>query len=343
MESVHDIGMFFILGFQGESIDSAHPIVRDITERDLSGVILFGRCLHSPERPGNITSPAQLRALNAALCRLRAEPLLIGVDQEGGAVQRLCAGNGFSDYPSASQLGLLGIEATSREAAGCAQMLHEAGINCNFAPVTDVNYNPHNPIIGALERAFSSEPEAVADHAGAWIRAHRQCGVVSSAKHFPGHGSSSGDSHHGFVDISATWQPDELIPYQRLISVNEVDMVMTGHLFNRRLDAEHPATLSHRTITGLLREKLGFSGVVVSDDLQMGAITSRYCFGEAVWRALAAGVDLLIVGNNLVYQPDVLVEAQQAIAEALARGWLSRGRLDQARERIMGLRGVLAG
>jgi beta-N-acetylhexosaminidase len=134
MESVHDIGIFFILGFQGDSIDSAHPIVRDITERNLSGVILFARCLHSPERPGNITSPAQLKALSAALCRLRAEPLLIGVDQEGGAVQRLSAGKGFSDYPSAAQLGLQGIEATGREAAGCAPDAARGGNQLQFRP-----------------------------------------------------------------------------------------------------------------------------------------------------------------------------------------------------------------
>ena len=217
-------------------------------------------------------------------------------------------------------------------------MLAELGINCNFAPVVDLNSNPSNPVIGAIERSFSDEPAQVARHAAAWIEAHRARGVLSCLKHFPGHGSSATDSHLGFVDISDSWEQRELDPYRILLQQNKVDMVMTGHLFNRHLDPNNPATLSSPIINGLLRAELGFQGVVVSDDMQMKAITDHYSLEEAVCRSLAAGVDMLVFGNNLDYGSDSCPRAIKAIEDGIARGLLSEEQLLRSLGRVIKLK-----
>jgi beta-N-acetylhexosaminidase len=213
-------------------------------------------------------------------------------------------------------------------------MLAELGINCNFAPVVDLNTNPLNPVIGAIERSFSEDPAVVARHAAAWIEVHRKRGILSCLKHFPGHGSSTADSHLGFVDISDSWEPRELDPYRILLQQDMADLVMTGHLFNSNLDGDHPATLSAPTIDGLLRTRLGYQGVVVSDDMQMRAISDHYGFEEAVCRSLAAGVDMLVFGNNLEVDPDICPKAIRAIESGIARGILSEERLLKSLERV---------
>ena len=184
-----------------------------------------------------------------------------------------------------------------------AKTLAAAGINHNLAPVVDINSNPANPVIGALGRSFSADPAVVIAQARAFIEAHHAHDVTTTLKHFPGHGSSQADSHLGLVDVSATWQRDELEPYRVLIGEGIVDTVMTAHVFNTQLDPTYPATLSKATITGILRDELGFDGVVITDDMNMQAITSQYGFEQAAVLAVQAGADLLAYGNNLVYDP----------------------------------------
>ena len=339
------LGNLFILGFSGPELVSGSRIEEDISERNLGGVILFDRNLHNPALPGNITSPQQLRRLTAALRNCSSETLLIGVDQEGGLVQRLNLRNGFSATPSAAAMGSAagGAAGTSAQAEQTAQTLAAAGINLNFAPVVDLNSNRKNPIIGRIGRSFAEEPETVIEHAWAWICAHKRQGVVSCLKHFPGHGSSAADSHLGFVDISASWQENELTPYRELIKRGAIEMVMAGHLFNRHIDPVYPAPLSHATITGLLRQDLGFAGVVLTDDIQMKGITDRYDLSEVLCRSFAAGIDMIVIGNNLAYAPAVLDAALAAVLAGLRQGSVSEERLYSALDRVQKLKTSMKG
>ena len=343
MDLEQQLGNLFILGFEGQELLPGSRIERDISENNLGGVILFERCLHTPDLPGNITSPQQLKQLTSELQECSPEKLLICVDQEGGLVQRLNSRNGFISTASAADMGNAadGTAFTYVQAEQTARMLAGAGININFAPVVDLNTNRDNPIIGRIGRSFSDDPETVITQASAWIEAHDKYGIVSCLKHFPGHGSSTSDSHLGFVDITASWQEAELRPYQELISRGAVDLVMAGHLFNHHIDPIFPATLSHATITGLLRQDLGFEGVVLTDDMQMKGITDRYNLPEALCRSFAAGIDMIIIGNNLACDPAVLENVSAAVGEGLRRGFVTEERLYSALDRVKKLKNLM--
>ncbi|MDP2846677.1 MAG: glycoside hydrolase family 3 N-terminal domain-containing protein [Humidesulfovibrio sp.] len=344
-------GQMLLVGFRGaEPADESGkplPILRQVPALNLGGVILFDRdaALGLPGR--NVKSPEQVRRLTSALSLAAQDasllPLFIAVDQEGGRVQRLKSANGFPDSPAAADLcpgdenkadprpALAAGEATGR-------MLHQAGFNLNFAPVCDVNVNPDNPVIGKISRSFSADPQRAATCARAFALGLQGQGVLTSAKHFPGHGSSTSDSHLGFTDVSATWTEAELIPFAELIRTGQADMIMTAHVFNDRLDAKHPATLSRPVITGLLRRKLGFDGVVVTDDLQMRAIGSRYGMKEAIGLAVNAGADLLLIGNNLAYDEDIAPKALDALMELVAEGVVPAERIRESVARVAALK-----
>ena len=333
------IGQLFLIGFQGDSIDESHPVAADIIQRNLGGVILFDRSLATKQDHNNIRSADQVKALTATLQGLAHTPLLIAVDQEGGKVRRLKPELGFPATASAAELGQKNdLTLTTIHAATTADTLQALGINLNLAPVVDVNSFADNPVIGRLDRSFSSSPETISAHAGAWIKAHRTRSVLSCLKHFPGHGSSRVDSHLGFTDITETWKAEELQPYKDLIKSGLADAIMTGHLFHRELDPIHPATLSPRIIGKLLCQELQYTGVVISDDLQMKAITDRYGLEEAACLALAAGVDLLIIGNNLDYDPDILARVIAAILQAIDAGKLQESLIHEAFARVQQLK-----
>jgi beta-N-acetylhexosaminidase len=212
--------------------------------------------------------------------------------------------------------------------ATLAVRLREAGINWNLAPVVDVGYNPANPVIVGVGRSFSANPRLVAAQARAYLAGMHAESMLTALKHFPGHGSSYTDSHKGFVDVSDTANADvELAPYRLLLADHAVDSVMTAHVFNRHLDSRYPATLSRRTITGVLRDDIGWDGVVVSDDLRMAAIEEHYGLERAAVLALAAGVDVLLIADDRL--PDGRSAARVAL-EAVHRA-LVRGRLDPTR------------
>lgn len=336
MDLSKQIGNLFVIGFPGPTLEKEMDVCRDIVDHNLGGVILFNRCLHTPSLPANIVTAEQLTALCRSLQEAAGGMLLIGVDQEGGLVRRLRPEAGFGDVCSAEEMGRSGSETgpTRQQAAATAAMLASAGINCNFAPVVDCNTNPRNPVIGALGRSFSADPEMVARHAAAWIDEHRRKGIISCLKHFPGHGSSSADSHLGFVDISSTWDPGELKPYELLLKKKMVDLIMTGHLFNKNLDVDYPATLSEAIINKMLRSDLGYSGPVISDDMQMRAITDHFGFEEAVCKSLAAGVDMLVFGNNLDYDRNICQRAVTAVQDGLDKKIISGERVQTALRRV---------
>ena len=336
----HKIGQMLMVGFRGAELEPDHFILRDIRQYHLGGIILFDYDVLTRQPGRNISSPAQLKDLIASLQEAAPTSLLVAVDQEGGRVARLKPESGFAETISPAALGRLDdLPRTYTEGAAIADQLNRMGINVNFAPVVDLCSNPDNPVIARLERCFSDQADKVVRHAQEFVRAHKARGATAVLKHFPGHGSSREDSHLGFVDVSDSWTRTELQPYARMIGAGQVAAVMTAHVFNAALDPEHPATLSHATITGLLRGPLGFDGVVFSDDLQMKAVTEHYGLKEAVRLAINAGVDVLLFGNNLEYDPEIVPKVVGIIHELVAAGEISEGRIEESWQRILRLKG----
>ena len=291
------IGRMLIVGFEGEMVTKDSQIVLDIQKYDLGGVILFDRHYHNPKKIKNISSKTQLKELTSSLRSFAKKPLLLSVDQEGGRVARLKPSYGFDATPSAKVVGEMDEYMTNHVYNALARTLNDAGINCDFAPVVDLALNPQNKVIIGLKRSYSDDPKEVVKHSKIFLNSLQNRGIIGVLKHFPGHGSSSGDTHEGFVDVSGTWSEKELEPYIALI--DEAPMIMTAHIFNSKLDEKYPATLSYKINTSLLRGELGFGGVVVSDDMQMGAISKHYDLKESVTLAINAGVDMLLFANQL--------------------------------------------
>ena len=333
----------FILGFDGCSLSPEHWLREAIARQGLGGVILFDRNVDG--RVQNISSPDQLRDLTSVLQALAPQPLFICVDQEGGMVCRLKQRDGFAPTIGAADLGASGgPEETARAADAMAGTLARAGINLNLAPVVDLDLNPDNPIISRYGRSFGGRVEDVVAHAGSFITAHHRQNIGCCLKHFPGHGSARGDSHLGFVDITDDWQESELAPFQRLIDQGQADAVMTAHLVHRRLEPQGlPATLSPRIINHLLRRGLGFDGPTMTDDLQMRAIADHYGFAEAVRRAVLAGVDLMIVGNNLARSGNVLDQGIRAVRDLLDKGTIDENHIGASLARIAELKQKIQG
>jgi beta-N-acetylhexosaminidase len=333
------IGQMLMIGFRGLTITPQEPIYAEIQAGRCGNVVLFNYDVPNASPVRNIESSQQLTALNRSLQALAPLPMLIAADQEGGLVARLRPANGFPETLSHEELAALkDLGQTRSRAQAMATTLRANGINLNLAPVVDVNVNPQNPVIGDIGRSFSADPEVVAHQALAFIEGHHAQGVLTTLKHFPGHGSSRDDSHLGFVDVTDTWSRDELVPYRRLIQAGLADSVMTAHIFNERLDSRYPATLSRPTITGILRDELGFDGVIITDDMQMGAIRDHYGFEESVELAVLAGCDMIAIANNGIYDPNVSRRAFDTIRRAVQAGRISSARIDQSYRRIMRLK-----
>jgi len=333
------IGQMIMVGFRGLDVNDNSPIVRDIIDRHIGGVVLFDYDVPTNTPLRNIESLTQLKELTAKLQAASTIPLLVAIDQEGGNVSRLKRSAGFPPTVSAQELGSINdLSLTCREADRIAKTLAELGINLNLAPVVDLNTNPDNPIIGRLGRSFSADPQVVANHAAEFIKAHRRYGVLCALKHFPGHGSSTGDSHLGLTDVTNTWSSDELIPYRNLIREGLVDVIMTGHIYNANLDPDFPATLSRPILTDLLRKQLSYDGVIISDDVQMRAITDRYGFEIALQAAIKAGVDIILIANNSVFDEDAASHAIAVIRKLIRQGKISPQRINESYRRIKKLK-----
>lgn len=333
------IGQMLMAGFRGYDVDEDSTIIEDIRQRQLGGVILFDRDmtrLFWDSR--NIKNPEQVRRLTDSLKGAATIPLLVAVDQEGGKVQRLKAKYGFATTPSAQELGGGPDSAVLAAAGTIGSTLNSVGFNLDFAPVADVNINPDSPAIGALGRSFSADPKRVAACDRLFMDGLMQHGIIGCLKHFPGHGSAGSDSHLGLTDVTDTWSDRELIPYRRLIADGTARVIMTAHIFNAHLDPEYPATLSHKVITGLLRGELGFNGVVITDDMNMKAITAHFGPAEAVRLAIQAGADILLFGNNLDYDPQIVRKAHTMIRKLVDSGEISETRIEQSYARIMRLK-----
>lgn len=339
-ELARKIGQLVMVGFRGTTLEASAPILQQVGAGQVGGVVLFDVDVLTGG-PRNVESPEQLRALVATLQAAAPAPLLVAIDQEGGRVNRLKPQHGFPPSQAAQQLGERNsLELTRSQARETARTLAEAGINLNFAPVVDLNRNPASPAIGALGRSYSADPAVVTAHTRAVVDEHRAAQVLTALKHFPGHGSAGADSHLGVVDVSDTWTPVELDPYRALVREGKADVVMTAHVFNRALDDRWPATLSPPTIGGVLRTDLGFTGTVISDDLQMGAISDEYGLETAVRQALLAGVDILLLANNnpRTYEPDIAPRVVALVADLVRRGVVSERRIDESLARVRALK-----
>lgn len=264
------IGQMIIVGFRGTEVNKNSKIVRAIENLDLGGVILFDFDIPPKIFPRNILNPDQVRKLISDLQGYSRIPLFVAVDVEGGRVNRLKKEYGFLDIPSHKELGMKDDpEFTKSVVSKMAHQLNILGFNMNFAPVVDLNINQENPVIGKLDRSFSSDTERVFAQAEAFISAQDEHNIISVVKHFPGHGSSFQDSHTEMSDVTNSYQGKELIPYKKLSEKGLLKAVMVGHILNKKVDKDHPASLSPKFLNDILRRGIGFRGLILSDDLQI--------------------------------------------------------------------------
>ena len=313
-------------------------------EYPFGGIILYGSSGYILGDNGGKYTPNELMQLIVALKESLPPGVLIAVDQEGGKVQRLSARNGFTDYPSHYKLGVSQeVEDVLNISQDLASELAALGINLNFAPVVDLNYFK-NPVIGRLRRSFSSDPEKVFYYAQAFIKGHHKAGVLSCIKHFPGHGSSRKDSHKGFTDVTNVYRERELFPFTHL--AKQTDFVMTSHTYNRDFDNFWPASLSPSTIKKL-RKQIGFNGVIITDDLLMGAIMTmrgrdggKVTFQKIVEQAIFAGNDMLLFSDNFHSRVHYGEEAVDFIVEAVVSGDIEYEQIAQSYRLLVGLKAI---
>ena len=303
------VGQLLMIGFDGTEL--SQEFIAWLKEYQPGGIIVFSRNLVDQDQIAELTNSLQAQATQA--------PLLIAIDQEGGWVSRLP--NGFTIFPPAATVaGCHSTELAYQAAAVTAQELRAVGINMNMAPVLDVNSNPLNPIIG--NRAFAEDPDEVCKMGEATIKGFHDHGVLACGKHFPGHGDTTTDSHKvlPIAKLSkARLDRIELKPFRHAIS-RGLRAIMSAHVQYPALDDTAPATLSPAVMTNLLRQDLGFTGLSLSDDLEMHAIVDHLSVGDAAVRSLQAGVDLLLICQRL----DRQTEAIEAIQQALSSGDVSR-------------------
>lgn len=317
------IGQLFMCGFDGH--EPTAGIRRLIGEYGLGGIIYFRR---------NLRDAAQVAAMTGALQKSADVPLFVSIDQEGGMVVRL--EEGVTVMPGAMAIGAAGDVRLAGEAAKWSGAeLRGIGINMNFAPCADVNNNPRNPVIGV--RSYGEDPHKVAEFATAAIRGYREGGIAAVAKHFPGHGDTASDSHyelpvvpHGRDRLDAV----ELVPFRAAIAA-DVDAIMTAHVVFPAYEPDRmPATLSKRILTGLLREQLGYDGVVVTDCLEMKAISETIGVARGAVEAIKGGADLVLVSHRL----DRQIAALEAVYEAALAGEIPQSRIDEAVRRVWALK-----
>ncbi|MBI5596904.1 MAG: glycoside hydrolase family 3 protein [Elusimicrobia bacterium] len=338
-----------LVGAPGDEVKAGGAFEELICGLKVGGIILFDRDTGGRGEPRNIRSREQVarltREMQALARRCGDAPLLLAADVEGGVVNRLAPLDGLDDLPSAAELGAGSTERTRAAGRRIGEAMAQAGLNWDLAPVVDLDLNADSPAIGRWKRSFSDDPKVVARHARAFAEGLYEHGVLSCLKHFPGHGSSRGDSHKGAVDVTETARPGlEMEPYRILIEQDLADCVMPGHLYNENLDPEDIATVSTAVVTGLLREELGYDGIVLTDDLQMGAVKESYSLEEAAVRAVVAGADMLTLSNAEGRRDaDKAKRVLAALLNAVKDGRLSRRRIVEANLRIKRFKSRLPG
>ena len=330
-------GQMIIVGFKGDDAGDASvkAIAAEIGAGTLGGVMYL--------KP-NVKSLSAVKAMNAAFRAASPDlPPFLTLDQEGGAVERLTSAVGFTEMPNAETIAANDSPAEAEAAyAKMANGIADEGFTVNFGPVADLNINPNNQIIAKYGRSFGKSGKTVADYDEAFITAHHDAGLLTALKHFPGHGSSTADSHEGFVDISKTWSPTELAPYKMLFADGYDDFVMVGHLYHKDYDGgdlKLPASLSPDWIDGVLRDQLKFAGVVISDDLEMGAIRKRFDLHDTVVRAVNAGVDVLLFSNTAAYDPKLQDKVRDILVAEAGADPAFKAKIEGSYARIVAMKG----
>lgn len=319
------IGQLLIIGMEGKTY--GEKLDRLIRQHHVGGIILLGKNISYPN--GMVKLLNESKKANAGY----KIPLFVSVDEEGGRVSRLPSS--MKKLPAAQYFGRTGDETLAYEAgAYLADLLHAFGYNMNYAPVLDVHSNPKNPVIG--DRSFSSNPDEVATLGMALMRGMTDKGVISVAKHFPGHGDTHIDSHLSLPVIEKTIEElreTELIPFQRAIQ-EHVDIIMVAHIMFPELDNKYPSSLSKTIISDLLRDDMHFNGIVITDDLTMGAIVNDYTVPEAALQSFVAGSDLLLIAGDYENQVGTI----DALRNAVRTGTVSERRIDESVKRILELK-----
>ena len=331
-----------MVGFRGADENDISVIIAHIKAGYVRNVILFERDMTTGGGEfRNIVSPKQLAALSKSLKDATPTdvPLWIAIDQEGGRVQRLRPSKGFKEnYPSARTLGRSDVAITRDTAARMGRELKELSIDVNFAPIADVDINPNSPVIGEIERSFSTDPNITAQHVIAFSEGLKKEGVIPCIKHFPGHGSAERDTHMGTADVTSTWVDSELLPYRMAFESSFQGAVMTSHVFHAGLDPQYPASLSFNITTKLLRNTLGWNGIIFTDDLHMGAIIQHYSIEKIIYRAVMAGADILVFSCNakgMVFDPDFPKKANDILVNFVTAGKIPTERLYESWNRIV--------
>ncbi|MEK4060392.1 MULTISPECIES: beta-N-acetylhexosaminidase [Paenibacillus] len=329
------IGQMLMCGFEGTAVPD-DGIRELVAKGGIGGVIYFARNVETPEQVARMTAELQQAAAESGKA-----PLWISIDQEGGMVARIT--EGVALMPGGMAIAAAGsVEDAYQAALISGRELSAMGINLNYAPVLDVNNNARNPVIGV--RSFGESPEKVADYGAATIRGFQDAGVAATAKHFPGHGDTDVDSHLDLPTVRhdrARMDSVELVPFRRAIAEG-VDAMMSAHIYFPALEQEKlPVTLSKAVLTGLLREELGFGGIIMTDCMEMNAIAEHYGTVEASVLAIEAGADIVLISHRA----DRQLAAIEAILHAVAEGRISETRIDDSVRRLLALkvkRGVIA-
>ena len=285
------VGQMIILGFNGNTVKSKgfKTVLEQVEKGEIGGVIFF---------EDNIKNKEEFLKMTTALKNSKAKyKPFISIDMEGGNVLRMNENNGFKNFKSAKEVSKLTTKEAYREYSDMALELAKMNINLNFAPCVDLAINKDS-IIETKERSYSKDPKVVIAYAKEFINAFDDKKIATSIKHFPGHGSPTGDTHLGFVDITKTYKDEELIPYLELANLKPTQTVMVSHLYNKNIDARYPSSLSYNTIEKFLRIQTDFKGVIITDDLDMGAIRKNYELYEIVPLAVNAGENILLFSNR---------------------------------------------
>lgn len=329
------IGQMIEIGFPKAEVDP--KVLEEVRQGKVGAVIIFEKNIPATN------SFNGLKKITWTYQQAATIPLLISIDQEGGRVNRLKPKYGFPSSITAEAMGKSKLDSVKFYSESTAATLAGLGININFAPVVDLAINRDNPIIAKVGRSFSANEDSVIMMAKEVVKAHRKYGVLTSLKHFPGHGSSKDDTHKGLTDVTTTWQDRELKPYQALIDSGYVDGVMTSHIVHRTLEPDgHPGTLSDDILTGILRNKLHFNGVVFSDDMQMHAITKHYALEDAIKMAINAGVDIMTFSNNIAGSDERTSDKVHSIIRKMVEtGVIKQERIDESFKRIMQMKSKL--
>ena len=328
------IGQMIIVGFVGDNVKSKgfKEVLKQVENNEISGVIFF---------EDNIKNKEEFLKMTSALKNSKAKyPPFIAIDMEGGYVQRMNKNNGFKNFKSAKQISKLTEDEAYKEYFEMAKMLKEADINLNFAPCVDIAINKDS-IIDKKERSYSNDPKVVVKYAKQFIKAHEKNNIITSIKHFPGHGSPTGDTHLGFVDATKTYSDNELYPYLYLANLNDMQTVMISHVYNKNIDERYPASLSYKTIEKFLRVQTNFDGVIITDDLDMGAIRKNYDLYEIVSLSINAGENILLFSNRFEHDKKLVDKINLAIKRGLVDGYILSDNLVNSYERIIKLKKYL--